>query len=262
MVKHSDKGDMRTRTYGKPGEVTAPLAESRVVDPVVPWRSGYIEALNIQPEATAGGAQLGPGSWAMSAACTVPFVELVGGQMGSKVITWGEAVEIPEGHYAKLKNPCVHAGDIRMTAVGRNSVAQRPHSIVLPAGVFVDKALFRTREIDTRLARRVFLMGWQLNLTAGLSYTVTQRGRRRGLQFSPATAAAAVGFLAFTKTVTGDIKYLDCGNGSGTYLDAAGKNAPDTVPHGVLDSLWVTVDNTNGALFNTNSDLFFVVEYA
>ena len=264
------RGDMHERTYAPPGPVTAPLAEGRIVDPTIPWRSGVVEALNVPAGATVGGAtsqgtQLGPGSWSMSPMCTVPFVELVGGEMGSKVITWGEAVEIPQGRYAKLKNPCFHSGDIRMTAVGRNSVGARPHSITIPAVVVVGKDppnTYTTREIDTRLARRVFLMGWQFNLTAGITYTVVQRGTRRGLQYSPATAAAGVGVLSFNKTVTGDIKYLDCGNGSGSYLDTAGKNAPDTVPHALLDSLHVVIPDNNVNGFNQSSDLFFVIEYS
>lgn len=55
---------------------------------------------------------LGPGIYSLGTRSTVPYVRLKGTAGFSKIASWGELIEVPEGEQATVENASHHPGDI------------------------------------------------------------------------------------------------------------------------------------------------------
>lgn len=217
-----------------------------------------------------GAGALGPGRWALHPRSTVPFVEIRVGSTAPRVFSWGEVYEIPRGHKGQVLNASYHRGDIILSAVAPGSSAPaRPASITVPCAWTTDAVTNTSSELDTRLARRAYLVNPAAisPLPAGLPLNIHYAAELRG-DFVPTGAVAAVpasGRLPYAYTVAGFGAMIALGIGAGENLDTAavGRTLPDTRPMALLDHLYVTmlVVDAGPAGYGVTSPTFFVVEY-
>ncbi len=242
---------------------------------VIPWEQGEVSYRGLPPfqGPRAGSGTLGPGRWVLTARSTIPFVSVKWGQ-GSRTLTWGEAVEIPSGESGgQVLSASYHPGDAHFAAVGDGwgFTAFRPASVTIPAQIFQVPAspapvvIWRTIQVDTRLARRAYL--W-LAVTAGadLPWKVYLSGER-SLVAGPSTITATgkAGVTDYTQTAVGYANSIPLGFGAGQNREPApGLNSlPELRAMALLDWAFVEFTAADAAVagISETSDAFFTLEY-
>jgi len=241
--------------------------------PQIPWHSGEVIFRRVAPFSApdGGGGQIGAGRWNLSPRSTVPFVNVKLGKSGTRVLTWGEVVDVPDDERAGIASASFHQGDIILEATGTNASAPtRPACITIPANVvLVDDGgpTYRTGPLDVRMARRAYLAmpaGIAPAAPASVIYTVNHRGPERGNAFAPGTlAATSEGVLVDSVPLSTFGTLLPLGIGSGRFLDTLGRSFPEVRPMAFRDWLEVQLGQALGdaANFTPAADTLFVVEY-
>jgi hypothetical protein len=136
-----------------------------------------------------------PGLWCLHTLSTVPYVLLRGGS-SSRVITWGECVELQES--AEVINESYHAGEIVLAPVAAGVASARPATIIVPLSLAADPVnpgSELSSPVDTRQAVRGVLVRPTSAFSIGDAFEVIQFANR-------ATAGAPGGGEA------GPINYL------------------------------------------------------
>lgn len=247
--------------------------------PQIPWHMGDVRAEDVQPD-TEAPITLAPGRWTLHKTSTVPFVELLVAQNGKRLVTWGDVFEVPDGFTARVINASAHAGDITFAAIGTGlgSCPRPPSCVTIPAEFTVVgeamAALYTSRWIDTRTARRCFLVlpGFQ---SGSMSWFITHRAPHRGRPYGANTSAVitTAPLLLNTRAMVTYNRVVPMGIGCGDNLDPASAAPEPTVqelrPHALLDALQVSggvaAADALGFLAAEDPDVyinaFFVLEY-
>lgn len=220
---------------------------------------------------------LAAGRWALAPQSSLPFVEVLAGGRSAPV-TWGHVVEVPEGQSGQVRNVSLHSGDAVLVRCD-SAPPRAPSAITLQAGWALtgegEDAVWTTRQIDVRTARRVYLWVAGLSTTGSVQWTRTHRAFEIGRPNWDLSLAVLAnnGVVVETLATTTFHVPLPCGIGSGQHLDtsapAPGRTLQAVCPHALRDT--VQVSATAAALdavgfevevgSSVYRDAFFVVEY-
>lgn len=214
--------------------------------------------------------QVGPGVYYLSPLANVPFVTFVGAEGYEKTISWGESFKTPPNTgLVRVKNGSYHSGEI-VLGTGEQASYPMPARITVPvlpssidgSAVYPPNpgnppfsAVVYTARLDTRRARRAYLMGDAKTLTDAIGIQVVGQAIER---FTLAPATASFPGYSNTMTVLANTEFRRVPLGYG-----ADMSENNNEPHALLDVVTRVAFGTvsSATIQPLNIWAFYVLEY-
>lgn len=239
--------------------------------PEIPPTSGTLNFVRVDAEQGDAGP-LGPGRWCVSPLTTVPMVSVDLGQRGPRLLTWGQSIEIPEGQHGKVRNASWHRGDLWFDGIGsgcgHTGLVPRAVTIavdlVLVPGLRPGLGYYMTTKVDTRFARRAFLV-WEPPADGVLEYRVNFGAPRRGLNYTGTTSATGGAEWKCDQKLRGYLGMMPLGLHSGQHYEPAPGllSLADPRPMALWDYAYARWDESMGVAVNltVGRSLWALLEY-